>query len=260
MAALSNIFASNLIYLREKNNKTQSDIAIQVDRGHTTIGNWENGKTFPTIDEALILSQYFEISLNDLVLTDLKNAGDVKKNEIKKTSRKAGKNVGKHAGKEDIYAHFAFISSEHYVNSMGDVHDLENRDVKLLLWLLKNEDKVRGKDFASFQLPELGEGMHIRIPVVAENMLFTIEKFDKLVATYLTEPATSLESGNIYLLIDRENNLTCHRVYKDENGEVELRSDNEAYKTFKARLNDFKAVFEVVEIHSRHLLNKIRPK
>ena len=61
----------NLRYLRKQSSKTQSDIASLIQKGQTTIGNWENGISEPSLSELLIISNYFDIPLDTLIKMDL---------------------------------------------------------------------------------------------------------------------------------------------------------------------------------------------
>ena len=61
----------NIRYLRKQLSKTQSEIASLIKKGQTTIGNWENGISEPNLDELLILSNFFDISLDTLIKIDL---------------------------------------------------------------------------------------------------------------------------------------------------------------------------------------------
>ncbi len=61
----------NLRYLRKQTSKTQSEIASLIQKGQTTIGNWENGISEPNLNELLIISNFFDIRLDDLLKTDL---------------------------------------------------------------------------------------------------------------------------------------------------------------------------------------------
>jgi phage repressor protein C with HTH and peptisase S24 domain len=78
----------NLKLLRQKKAINQQELAIQVNKGHTTIGNWEKGISEPNLSEILILSNYFEITPVQLVYLDLdkvevnKNTGDSKKSKL----------------------------------------------------------------------------------------------------------------------------------------------------------------------------------
>lgn len=250
-------FASNLIFLRDKKGVSQTDIALQVSKGHTTIGNWEKGRNYPTIEDAIIISQYFDISINDLLLTDLKNAGKDKKIEIKKLEKNVGDNAGNSAGIVTKNTEFvlAFMESENYQESVGSVYDLDNKEAEMLPWLLQSHEKI--KELANLHLPELGEGIHVRLQIINDNMHPTIKYGDKVVITYLPEPATAVREGNIYVVLDKDDGLVCKRLYKAGKELYELISDNKLYKPYKRHLNDILAVFKVVELHTRNFHNAI---
>jgi transcriptional regulator with XRE-family HTH domain len=61
----------NLRHLRRQSAKTQSEIASLIQKGQTTIGNWENGISEPSLNELLIISNYFDIPIDTLLKTDL---------------------------------------------------------------------------------------------------------------------------------------------------------------------------------------------
>src|SRR3979411_973105 len=65
----------NLRYLRKQMSKTQSEIASLIKKGQTTIGNWENGISEPSLDELLVISNFFDIPLNALIKGDSAEAG-----------------------------------------------------------------------------------------------------------------------------------------------------------------------------------------
>jgi transcriptional regulator with XRE-family HTH domain len=61
----------NLRHLRKQSSRTQSEIASLIQKGQTTIGNWENGISEPSLNELLIISNYFDISVDGLLKIDL---------------------------------------------------------------------------------------------------------------------------------------------------------------------------------------------
>ena len=65
----------NLRYLRKRSSQNQDAIAILFNKGQTTIGNWENGVSEPGIDDLLTISNYFGISVDALLRTDLTREG-----------------------------------------------------------------------------------------------------------------------------------------------------------------------------------------
>jgi transcriptional regulator with XRE-family HTH domain len=61
----------NLRHLRKQSSRTQSEIASLIQKGQTTIGNWENGISEPSLNELLIISNYFDIPIDTLLKADL---------------------------------------------------------------------------------------------------------------------------------------------------------------------------------------------
>jgi transcriptional regulator with XRE-family HTH domain len=61
----------NLRHLRKQSSRTQSEIASLIQKGQTTIGNWENGISEPSLNELLIISNYFDIPIDTLLKVDL---------------------------------------------------------------------------------------------------------------------------------------------------------------------------------------------
>jgi transcriptional regulator with XRE-family HTH domain len=66
-----NFLGQNIRYLRRQHSNTQTELASLIQKGQTTIGNWENGISEPNVEELLILSNYFDISLDILIKIDL---------------------------------------------------------------------------------------------------------------------------------------------------------------------------------------------
>jgi transcriptional regulator with XRE-family HTH domain len=64
----------NLRHLRKQSSRTQSEVASLIQKGQTTIGNWENGISEPSLNELLIISNYFDISVDNLLKVDLAEA------------------------------------------------------------------------------------------------------------------------------------------------------------------------------------------
>ncbi len=68
-----NYFSKNLLFLRKRNDVTQAELALQLNNGQSTIAGWESGNYEPKLSEILIISRFFDISLDDLIKADLKN-------------------------------------------------------------------------------------------------------------------------------------------------------------------------------------------
>ena len=64
--------AQNLKYLREQKGLNQADLAKILGVKQPTVGNWEVGKREPDIDMLIRLAEYFDVTLDDIVLKDLR--------------------------------------------------------------------------------------------------------------------------------------------------------------------------------------------
>lgn len=63
---------------RKKFNLSQEELADIIHVSRPTISNWENSKSYPDLQSLLLLSDYFKISLDELVKGDVVNM----KNEL----------------------------------------------------------------------------------------------------------------------------------------------------------------------------------
>lgn len=64
--------ASNLKHLRVLNGKTQEDVGKLCNKTNTAVSNWEKGIREPEAVDLSVLSNYFNISIDDLMLKDLR--------------------------------------------------------------------------------------------------------------------------------------------------------------------------------------------
>ena len=65
-----NYFSKNLLLLRKKFGITQTQMGKVVDKQPSTIGNWENGVSYPDLNELVHLIQFFGISFEELTQKD----------------------------------------------------------------------------------------------------------------------------------------------------------------------------------------------
>ncbi|HCN82509.1 MAG TPA: DNA-binding protein, partial [Sphingobacteriaceae bacterium] len=63
-------FSKNIYLLRNIRGLTQAQIAAQLGFKSTTWNNYESGVSTPILRDALTISKFFEVSLNDLADKD----------------------------------------------------------------------------------------------------------------------------------------------------------------------------------------------
>lgn len=81
-----NYFSKNLKYLRKENNISRSELANKLKINQSTISRWENDNMGATIDNAYDVSQFFNVSIADLIGKDLSTIQ--KQSEVKNSFKK----------------------------------------------------------------------------------------------------------------------------------------------------------------------------
>lgn len=69
---MSNFFSTNLKYLREKEKLSQNKLAEKVGVNQTTIARWETEEIKPSIDNVEQIANVLNVSLPDLLISDLR--------------------------------------------------------------------------------------------------------------------------------------------------------------------------------------------
>lgn len=62
--------------LRIKNNMSQNDLARELGIGRENISKWENGVSLPDVENLIIISKIFKVSVDELLLGELTNNKD----------------------------------------------------------------------------------------------------------------------------------------------------------------------------------------
>lgn len=64
---MKNHFGKNLRYLRVSNNMTQTDLAVKLNVSHQAVSNYERGQRSCNLDSLILLSELFDVSVDDLL-------------------------------------------------------------------------------------------------------------------------------------------------------------------------------------------------
>lgn len=79
-------FSEKLFELRKQRGLSQEQLANKVEVSRQTLSKWELGESTPDMDKLILLSDYFDVSLDELVLG--------KEKEIKEQNTENMKSVG----------------------------------------------------------------------------------------------------------------------------------------------------------------------
>lgn len=64
---MKNYFGKNLRYLQVSNNMTQTDLAVKLNVSHQAVSNYERGQRSCNLDSLILLSELFDVSIDDLL-------------------------------------------------------------------------------------------------------------------------------------------------------------------------------------------------
>lgn len=65
--------SNNLRYLRRQRGQKQAQISEMLNISRQAYSNYETGRRTPDLDTLLVISDFYKVSLNDLVLTNLRD-------------------------------------------------------------------------------------------------------------------------------------------------------------------------------------------
>lgn len=60
-------FSENLKNLRKANKIDQSELALAISVSPKTVSHWETGYTEPSINQLILLANYFDVTIDELV-------------------------------------------------------------------------------------------------------------------------------------------------------------------------------------------------
>jgi transcriptional regulator with XRE-family HTH domain len=78
-----NYFKTNLKYIRKRFDITQSELALQLKTGQSTIASWENGHNDPDVENLINIHQTLAISIDTLLTVDMKNGNLITDADVK---------------------------------------------------------------------------------------------------------------------------------------------------------------------------------
>ena len=81
---MKNFFGTNLKVLRERKKRTQQDIADFIGIKRSILNNYEHGISNPSIENLLMISEYFNISINTLLTVDFRKLTPVHLSELER--------------------------------------------------------------------------------------------------------------------------------------------------------------------------------
>ncbi len=215
MEALSN----NIKYLRNRNKMSQADVAEKIAVPRSSLSDYERGQAFPGIDKLLKLSEIFEVTLDDLVKTNLSH----KELEIIRN--------------KDLRVLAISIDS----NNRNNIELVSTKAEAGYLEQFQDPEYIR--DLPKISFPNIPDGTYRGFEIRGDSML-PMESGTIVICKYV-EKLEDIKNGKTYVIISKEDGLVYKRVIVDyKTNCLNLISDNEAYLPYALFFDSVAEIWE----------------
>lgn len=211
--------ASNLKYLRKKDKLSQGELADEFAVARTTMGDYERGKTEPNLEMLVKISKKFDVTIHDLILTDLSfNELEIARND---DLRVLAISVDKD-NNENI----------ELVNTKAEAGYLDSFN-----------DPEYISELPKISFPNIPHGTFRGFEIHGDSML-PMESGSIVICSYI-ENLDQIKEGRTYVLVSKESGLVYKRIKnKTEEKKLILISDNDSYLPYDINYSDIAEIWQ----------------
>lgn len=235
-------FNSNIKLLRKRRERTQEVVAGEIGVSRSTLNSYENGLIVnPTLEALIMFSDYFKISIDTLIRTDLSRLSEKKLSEIE-------------------LGHDDFIKGSKLRILATTVDSKNNENIELVPLKAKAgytagySDPEFIRTLPTFQLPFLSSERKYRTFQVSGDSMLPIPDKSFVTAEFV-ENWNDIKDGNAYILVSRDEGIVFKVVFNHLRNKkmLLLKSLNPAYEPYEMRINDVKEIWKFVNYISSEL-------
>lgn len=221
-----NFLATNIRHLRKQKQLTQKELATRLGLKRAMIGVYEEGRAVPKLATLQGIAHYFQVTLDELVNTDLQKSPP-EKPDIEGKALRLLCTVVDSNNNENITLIPAKASAG-YLAGYAD-----------------HEFMASLPQFA-LPLPELSKNKTYRAFQISGNSMKPIPSGAYIIGEFV-QNWQEITNGQAYILVTRTEGITFKRIYKAiDEGVLHLKSDNPEYAPYSVSLNDVLDVWKSV--------------
>ncbi|WP_111708478.1 XRE family transcriptional regulator [Lutibacter citreus] len=205
-----NFLSKNIKHLRTLKGLTQEQFAQELSVSRSRISSYEENRAVPPIDFLLLLSDFFEVSIDILVKNDLSSATDI--NFLKIGDKRLLFPITVDSENEDLIEVIPVEASAGYLRGYSDPEYIEHLN--------------------KIKLPFLPTGTHRAFPIKGDSML-PVKSGSYIVARFIDD-IRNLKSGRTYIVLTLNDGIVYKRVFDklEEHNMLLLVSDNKKYDPY----------------------------
>jgi len=267
---MQNFFQNNLKHLRNLKAVNQSEIALQVNKAHTSIGNWEKGISEPSLSDIVILSQYFGISVDDLTKTDLSNVHLNQKTGVFEMGKNVHLNVHPSVHLKDVSTSDSKVKEPaaiYGINRMPAVVTVDTQGNENVVfvpvkaragYLNGYGDQEFIQSLPAYRMPGLNNGTFRLFEVQGNSMYNTLHSGDIVIGSFV-ESLAAVRDDRVYTVVSKNEGIVVKRLLNrlEKDGKLILKSDNykdrDMYPTSVIDADDVLEIWYVTGYISRQL-------
>ncbi|WP_435138503.1 XRE family transcriptional regulator [Formosa sp. A9] len=216
------MISKNLKHLRHLKRLTQEVLAEDLKVTRSRIGSYEEGRSAPTIEFLIAVSDYFKLPIDILLRNDLTKGHDASFIEV--GNQRVLFPITVDSNNEDLIEVVPVKASAGYLAGYDDPEYIEQ--------------------LQKIKLPFLPTGKHRAFPIKGDSMLPM--KPGAYVIGRFVDSRRDIISGRTYVLITQNEGMVYKRVYNhiDTNNTLRLVSDNSAYEPYDVVIDEVLELWE----------------
>lgn len=211
---------ANIRHLRTLKGFSQELFADELGWTRSVVGSYEEGRSEPSIERLIEVSNYFDIPIDILVRNDLRAAKDTSFIEV--GNKRVLFPVTVNEMNEDLIDIIPTKASAGYLAGYADPEYIEQ--------------------LQKIKLPFLPTGTHRAFPIKGDSMLPV--KDGSFVVARFVEDVNDIKEGRTYIVLTKEDGLVYKRVYRYGDNHLLLHSDNKVYKPYEVMLGNVLELWE----------------
>jgi len=234
-------FDSNIKFLRSRKKLTQDQLSVALEIKRSTLNNYENGISGPSIQSLVILSDYFHVAIDTLLRVDMAKLRESQLYELEH-----GQDV--------------FLKGSN-LRVMATTVDRQNRDnIELVSEKTKAgytngfSDPEYIAELPVFQLPFLSSERKYRTFQISGDSMLPVPDGAWITGEFVQD-WNEIKTGDLYVVLTLNEGLVFKQLRNElaEHGHLQLISLNPAYQTYQLGATEIREIWKFVHYISREV-------
>jgi transcriptional regulator with XRE-family HTH domain len=217
----------NLRYLRKQKGMTQGDLADKLDIKRSLIGSYEEGRGVPKLSVLKLMSELFEVTVDELLAADMTNEEQGIRNKENTDSALKLLSIVVTPDNEERIAIVPVKASAGYLTGRADMGYMEQ---------LPN---------FSLPVPEMNKGKTYRVFQIKGDSMLPVRPGSYIFCDYV-ENVTGIREGKSYILITADEGVVYKRIYMPNETQLILKSDNPEYEPYTVELSSVLEIWKAI--------------